>query len=98
MNRSILGRTAFSAAVALAMGFGVREALASPAAAQARPFCADQADCQATLRGDVSRLRRVRVLQFRPYVLLLIRVSRRGARRRVTQNQQGQRITSPLTL
>jgi hypothetical protein len=48
MNRSILGRTAFSAAVALAMGFGAREALASPAAAQARPFCADQADCQAT--------------------------------------------------
>ena len=46
MNRSILGRTAFSAAVALAIGFGAREALASPAAAQARPYCRDEAHCQ----------------------------------------------------
>jgi hypothetical protein len=48
MNRSILGRTAFSAVVALAIGFGAREALAAPAAAQARPYCEDQADCEAT--------------------------------------------------
>jgi len=48
MNRSSLGRAAFSAMVALSIGFGVREAMASPAAARARPFCEDQADCEAT--------------------------------------------------
>jgi len=46
MKRSILGRTAFSAAVALALGFGVREAVASPAAQAARPYCEDQLDCE----------------------------------------------------
>jgi hypothetical protein len=48
MRGSILGRAAFSAVVALALGFGVREAVASPAAAQARPYCADDFDCEAT--------------------------------------------------
>jgi len=33
---------------ALAIGFGAREAMASPAAAQARPYCRDDAHCQAT--------------------------------------------------
>lgn len=48
MKRSILGRAAFSAMVSLALGFGVREAVASPAAAQARPYCEDDLDCEAT--------------------------------------------------
>jgi len=50
MNRSILGRVAFSASVVLALGFGVREAMAAPGAQtqDRRPYCADQADCQAT--------------------------------------------------
>ncbi|HYW13458.1 MAG TPA: hypothetical protein VE871_15970 [Longimicrobium sp.] len=48
MKGSMLGRTAFSAVVALALGFGVREAVASPAAAQARPYCEDDLACEAT--------------------------------------------------
>ena len=51
MNRSILGRTAFSAVVALAIGFGAREALAAPAAAQALPSCRDQAECESICRA-----------------------------------------------
>jgi hypothetical protein len=47
--RSNHGRIALSAAVALALGFGVREAMASPASGQARrPYCSDQASCQST--------------------------------------------------
>jgi hypothetical protein len=46
MNRSI-SRTAFSAAVALALGFGVREAVAAPATSEARrPYCQDQLECE----------------------------------------------------
>ncbi|HST59666.1 MAG TPA: hypothetical protein VLK84_13270 [Longimicrobium sp.] len=47
MSGSILGRTAFSAAVALVIGFGAREAFATPAAAQAGLYCRDDAHCQA---------------------------------------------------
>jgi hypothetical protein len=44
--RSNHGRIALSAAVALALGFGVREAIASPASEQTRrPYCSDQASC-----------------------------------------------------
>lgn len=47
MKSSILGRTAFTAAVALALGFGVREAVAAPSAEAAkRPYCRDDAHCQ----------------------------------------------------
>lgn len=50
MTRSILGRAAFSAAVVLALGFGVQEAAGlSPAASSAgarRPYCEDQLDCE----------------------------------------------------
>lgn len=47
MNRSTLGRTAFSAAIALALGFGVREAVAAPAAKEAaRPYCSDDLHCE----------------------------------------------------
>ncbi|MET0399782.1 MAG: hypothetical protein ABW277_23545 [Longimicrobiaceae bacterium] len=48
MNRSILGRAAFSAAVVLALGFGAREAFAlSPALAAARPpVCHYNWECQ----------------------------------------------------
>jgi hypothetical protein len=47
MTRSTLGRTAFSAAVALALGFGVREAVAAPAASEARrPYCRDDIHCE----------------------------------------------------
>lgn len=45
MKRSILGRAAFSAVVALALGFGARSAVASPAAAAARPYCDDDIAC-----------------------------------------------------
>lgn len=48
MNRSNLSRLAFAAAVALALGFGAREVAAAPAAAQARPYCEDEIDCQNT--------------------------------------------------
>lgn len=49
MTRSLLGRTAFAGMVALALGFGVREAAAAPGAARdARPSCTDQQDCQDT--------------------------------------------------
>ena len=46
MNRSILGRTVFAAAVALALGFGAREAVAAPAAEARRPYCSDDEHCQ----------------------------------------------------
>lgn len=46
MTRSMLGRAAFSAAVALALGFGAREAAAAPEAAARRPYCEDQMDCE----------------------------------------------------
>lgn len=49
MTRSILGRTAASAAFALALGFGAHQAVAAPAAdVERRPYCSDQADCQST--------------------------------------------------
>jgi hypothetical protein len=47
MKRSMIGSAAFAAAVAVALGFGVRDAAAAPAQAR-RPYCEDQADCQAT--------------------------------------------------
>ena len=47
MTRSMLGKAAFGAAVALALGIGVREAVAAPADGQTRrPFCHDEAHCQ----------------------------------------------------
>lgn len=50
MNRSRLGKAVFGAAVALSLAFGAREAFAStrPAETGRRPYCADDADCQAT--------------------------------------------------
>jgi hypothetical protein len=48
MNSSTLGRLVFSAAITLALGFGAREVVAAPAAAQARPYCEDHFDCQET--------------------------------------------------
>ena len=45
MNRSILGRAAFSAAVALALGFGARQAVAAPKAEAVQPYCRDGAHC-----------------------------------------------------
>lgn len=47
MTRSMLGRTAFAGVVALALGFGVREAAAAPGAArEERPYCRDEQHCQ----------------------------------------------------
>jgi hypothetical protein len=43
----VLGRAAFAGAVALALGFGAREAVASPARARAVVYCSNKADCQA---------------------------------------------------
>jgi len=50
MNRSKLGKTVFTALMALAFGFGAREAFASgpPVESGRRPYCEDEADCQAT--------------------------------------------------
>ena len=48
MQRSTLRRTACAAAVALGLGFGVREVAAVPASEQARPYCEDDFDCQNT--------------------------------------------------
>ncbi|MEW5926394.1 MAG: hypothetical protein AB1941_02790 [Gemmatimonadota bacterium] len=48
MNRSILGRAAFSTALVLALGFGLQEAVASPPAEARRPYCEDQFDCEQT--------------------------------------------------
>jgi hypothetical protein len=47
MTRSMLGRTAFAGVVALALGFGVREAVAAPGQAREdRPYCRDGQHCQ----------------------------------------------------
>ena len=46
MNRSILGRAAFSTAVVLALGFGLQEAVASSPTAR-RPACDDELACEA---------------------------------------------------
>ena len=50
MNHSILGRAALTAAVALGLGFGLQEAVASSPAESAaqRPYCEDEIDCKAT--------------------------------------------------
>jgi hypothetical protein len=49
MTRTMLGRTAFAVVVAVALGFGAREAAAAPGTArEARPSCTDQQDCQNT--------------------------------------------------
>lgn len=48
MQRSTLGRMAYAAAVALALGYGAREVAAAPAAERARPYCEDDLHCQAT--------------------------------------------------
>lgn len=50
MNRSILGRAAFSTAVVLALGFGLQEAVASsPASPEARrPACQSDLECWET--------------------------------------------------
>jgi hypothetical protein len=46
MTRSILARTAYSAAVVLALGFGVREAVGRPLVSLAqKPYCNDNLDC-----------------------------------------------------
>lgn len=55
MKGSILGRTAFSAVVALALGFGAREAVASSVAQAARPYCSDQLDCESTCEAMYGR-------------------------------------------
>lgn len=48
MSRSTLGRTLFSAAVALVLGLGVRDAVASPSeATRAHPYCRDGVHCLA---------------------------------------------------
>jgi hypothetical protein len=47
MRRSILGRTAFSAAVALMLAFGAREALSAPTATAAALSCENDDQCQA---------------------------------------------------
>ena len=52
MNRSILSRTAFAAAVALALGFGAREAVASSEVQAARPFCTNNVHCQSICDGQ----------------------------------------------
>jgi hypothetical protein len=47
MTRSFLGRAAFAVAVVTSLGFGVQQAVAAPAAARnAKPYCADDPDCQ----------------------------------------------------
>ncbi|HSU18085.1 hypothetical protein [Longimicrobium sp.] len=50
MNRSMLSRATFSAVVVLALGFGVREAFASPppksSAAVRTPYCYYNWECQ----------------------------------------------------
>lgn len=47
MTRSILGRAAFAAAVAVALGFGARQAGAAPSQDEARrPYCSSQLHCQ----------------------------------------------------
>ena len=46
MKRSNLGRTAFSAAVALMLAFGAREALSAPAAAATVLSCENDEQCQ----------------------------------------------------
>ncbi|MBD0319724.1 MAG: hypothetical protein ICV87_05285 [Gemmatimonadetes bacterium] len=50
MKRSILGRAVLAATVALGLGFGLQEAVASsPAAAsEPRPYCVDSDDCAVT--------------------------------------------------
>ena len=50
MKRSILGRAVLAAAVALGLGFGLQEAVASsPADTSAlRPYCSDDLHCEAT--------------------------------------------------
>ena len=46
MRRTILGKAAFSAAVALMLAFGAREALAAPGAAAAAVSCETDEECQ----------------------------------------------------
>jgi hypothetical protein len=46
MRRSILGKTAFSTAVALMLAFGAREAFSSPAVAAAAISCDSDEQCQ----------------------------------------------------
>jgi uncharacterized membrane protein len=50
MKRSMIGKAVFSAAVALALGFGAHEAVAAPGEQMQarRPYCSDQEDCQNT--------------------------------------------------
>jgi len=45
MTRLMIGRAAFSAAVVLALGFGVRAAAAEPATNRARLICLKTTDC-----------------------------------------------------
>jgi hypothetical protein len=49
MKLSMIGRAAFAGAVALALGFGSREAAAAPEgqATARRPFCHNEEHCQA---------------------------------------------------
>jgi hypothetical protein len=49
----MLGRAVFATTVALSFGFGAHEAFASVQRADTsrRPYCDDQADCQATCDG-----------------------------------------------
>lgn len=43
-----LGRAAFGAAVAAALGFGARQAVAAPSEQARRPYCSDLPDCERT--------------------------------------------------
>ena len=46
MRRSILGKTAFSAAIALMLAFGAREAFSRPTASEAAISCENDEQCQ----------------------------------------------------
>jgi hypothetical protein len=49
MTRSTLARAVLSGTSALVIGFGARSLTASPATqTEGRPYCSDQANCQAT--------------------------------------------------
>lgn len=48
MKRSILWKLALSGVMAVGIGFGARGLVPSAAAAEGRPYCSDDFDCQNT--------------------------------------------------
>ena len=48
MTRTIFGRVAFSAAVALALGFGASQAVAATSGGTQGLYCSDEGDCYNT--------------------------------------------------